>query len=411
MAAFSDKVSTSQSRPRELGEEIMFKRTRFQNGHLKREERKRGPKVWILRWRETAPDGRRVNRKVVVGTVEQYKTEATANKAVAALRIDINKETPQAVLRPLTVEQLVAHYKEKELPEEGSKKAYSTTRVCKSGLDIWILPRWGSYRLSDVRTTAVEDWLGGLPLAPATKARLRNIMHALFNHALRYEWLARNPITLVRQSAKRQRTPDVLEVSEIKALLAELQEPVKTMVFLDASTGLRISELLGLKWADIDFDALEIHLSRAIVDQVVGEMKTEASRKPIPLDSGLAEVLRDWRARSAYNRPEDWVFASPRMNGTQPYSPDAMLSKVLRPAVKRAGITKRVGWHTFRHSYGTLLKANGEDVKVVQESLRHANSRITLEVYTQAVTTAKRQAQSRVVQMIRPEALGAVGTC
>ncbi len=121
------------------------------------------------------------------------------------------------------------------------------------------------------------------------------------------------------------------------------------MVFLAAATGLRISELLGLKWADIDFDALEINLSRAIVDQVVGDMKTEASRKPIPLDSGLVEVLLDWRARSAYNRPEDWLFASPRMKGTQPYSPDALLAKVLRPAVKRAGIAKRVGWHTFRH--------------------------------------------------------------
>lgn len=113
---------------------------------------------------------------------------------------------------------------------------------------------------------------------------------------------------------------------------------------------------------------------------------------------------------SAYNRPEDWLFASPRMKGTQPYSPDALLAKVLRPAVKRVGITKRVGWHTFRHSFATLLKSNGEDVKVVQEALRHANSRITLEVYTQATTPAKRKAQSKVVQMIRPEALGAVGT-
>jgi integrase len=84
---------------------------------------------------------------------------------------------------------------------------------------------------------------------------------------------------------------------------------------------------------------------------------------------------------------------------------------VIRPAVKRAGITKRVGWHTLRHSYATLLKANGEDVKVVQESLRHANSRITLEVYTQATTPAKRQAQSKIVQMIRPDALGAIVIC
>jgi integrase len=97
------------------------------------------------------------------------------------------------------------------------------------------------------------------------------------------------------------------------------------------------------------------------------------------------------------------------MSGKQPYSPDALLAKALHPAVQRAGINKRVGCHTFRHSLGTLLKANGEDVKVVQESLRHANSRITLDTYTQAVTPAKRQAQARVVQMLRSEPVGQIG--
>jgi integrase len=389
----------------------MFKRTTYQNGHLSREERKTGPDVWIFRWRETSHDGRRVNRKVVVGTVEQYKNEAAANKAVAALRIEINNETPRT-FRPLTVEQLVAHYKERELRDDCSKKAASTVAIYKSNLDNWIVPRWGSYRLTDVRTTAVEDWLRSLisgktgkPLAPATKAKIRNMMHTLFNHAIRYEWLERNPITLVRQSAKRQCVPDVLEIAEIKGLLAELQEPAKTMVFLAASTGLRVSELIGLKWGDFDFDRLEINLSRGVVDGVVGTMKTEASRKPIPLDSRLAEVVLDWRGRSAYIGQEDWLFASPQMKGAKPYSPDTILSKVIRPAVKRAGITKRVGWHTFRHTFATLLKANGEDVKVVQESLRHANSRITLDTYTQAVTPAKRLAQAKIVTMIRPTAV------
>ena len=67
------------------------------------------------------------------------------------------------------------------------------------------------------------------------------------------------------------------------------------------------------------------------------------------------------------------------------------------------GIKKPIGWHTFRHSYATHLKANGEDIKVVQEALRHANSRITLDTYTQALTPAKREAQTKVVRMILPE--------
>jgi integrase len=79
------------------------------------------------------------------------------------------------------------------------------------------------------------------------------------------------------------------------------------------------------------------------------------------------------------------------------------LLKIIQPAALRAGITKRVGWHTFRHSYSSLLIANGENVKVVQELMRHASSRFTLDVYSQARKAAKRQAQQRVVQMILPE--------
>ena len=77
-----------------------------------------------------------------------------------------------------------------------------------------------------------------------------------------------------------------------------------------------------------------------------------------------------------------------------------VLAKVIRPAAKRAGIKKSIGWHTFRHTYSTMLIANGENVKVVQELMRHANSRCTLDVYSQARVTAKREAQRRLTQMI-----------
>jgi integrase len=374
----------------------MFKRTRYQNGCLTREKRKTRPSVWIFRWREETPNGR-VNRKAQVGTVEQYRTKSAAHNAVQALRININKQTPQ----PRTVKQLVEHYIEKELSQENTSKAYSTRHVYRSSINTWILPAWGTHSLGEVKTVAVEDWLHTLPLANGTKAKVRSIMSAIFNHAMRYEWMDRNPITLVRQSAKRERVPNVLDVEEIKALLAELKEPFRTMVFLAASTGLRVSELLALKWQDIDFAALEINLTRGIVHQVVGEMKTEASKKPIALDISLAEILLGWRGRTPYNRDESWVFASPEMSGQQPYWPDSALRKAIRPAAVRAQINKHIGWHTFRHSFATLLKANGEDVKVVQESLRHANSRITLDTYTQAVSPAKRRAQAKVVEMIR----------
>jgi integrase len=80
-----------------------------------------------------------------------------------------------------------------------------------------------------------------------------------------------------------------------------------------------------------------------------------------------------------------------------------VLSKLIRPAAVHAGIKKWIGWHTFRHTYSSTLIANGENVKVVQELMRHASSRFTLEVYTRAKARAKRDAQQRIVEMMLPE--------
>jgi len=102
------------------------------------------------------------------------------------------------------------------------------------------------------------------------------------------------------------------------------------------------------------------------------------------------------RQGTIYSTPDDWVFASPRRKGKRPRRPEGVLSKIIRPAAVRAGIKKRIGWHTFRHTYSSTLVANGENLKVVQELMRHASSRFTLEVYTQAKARAKRDAQQRM---------------
>ena len=185
-------------------------------------------------------------------------------------------------------------------------------------------------------------------LAPSTKAKIRNVMSVLFNHAIRYEWLeqGKNPILLVRQGPATNH-PRVLEPEELRALLFQLDHCFRVMVLLDAATGLRRSELLALKWEDIDFERLQINLRRSIYLNVVGNCKTEASRKPVPLDLTLASELWTWKQDSAYGQPNDWAFASPHSQGRNPYWPDILLFRVVRPAAARAGIRKHIGWHTF----------------------------------------------------------------
>ena len=378
-------------------------RQTFQHGSLTTETRNTGNQVWVFRWRETGPAGKRIRRKVIVGTKQEYPTKAKAEKAAAALRLDIAKEQPQRARATLTVNQLAAHYTETELDDKDPSKAYSTRECYRAMIDLYICPRWGRYRLGDVRTIAVEDWLGDLSLANSSKAKIRNVFHALYSHAQRYEWHDANPITKVRQSAMRQKVPDILGADELAGLLTALPDPFRSMVFVAAATGLRRGELIGLQWADVDFEAGLIQPRRSIVNQHIGKLKTIASAKPVALDPDLAQALGALKANSRFNEPRDWVFASPASAGKKPYWPDMVLNRRVRPAAASLGITKRIGWHTFRHTYASLLKHNGADVKVVQDSLRHANARITMELYTQALSEDKRTAQTKVVQMMLPK--------
>ena len=225
-------------------------------------------------------------------------------------------------------------------------------------------------------------------------------MSVLFNHACRYEFFDRNPICLVRQSAKRRTAPTVMLPAEIKALLNGLGIRERTLVLLAASTGLRQSELFGLKWGDVDFAQGTMNVTRSIVYGVVGPCKTESSQKPAPVHPLLADALTMWKGHSAYTKPNDWVFASRRCRGRKPYWGQAILRKYIRPVAQRVGIQKRFGWHTFRHTYSTLLRSVGTEFKVMQELLRHSSLRSTLDIYTQAVTPAKHAAQAAVVALV-----------
>jgi integrase len=129
----------------------------------------------------------------------------------------------------------------------------------------------------------------------------------------------------------------------------------RTLALLDAATGLRVSELLALRWSDVDFENLELNVTRSIWHQVVGNCKTEASAKPVPMDSYMAEDLLRWRRQSDYASDDDFVFASETMKGKQPYWPDNLMKRHIRPVARANGINKNIGWHTFRHSFGTLL--------------------------------------------------------
>ena len=153
----------------------------------------------------------------------------------------------------------------------------------------------------------------------------------------------------------------------------------------------------------MNFSDLQISIQSSIYQGMIGDCKTEASRKPIPLNERVAADLWWWKETTKYADSDDWIFASSRNRGQKSFWANTILQKVIGPAASKAGIRKKIGWHTFRHTYSTLLIANGENVKVVQDLMRHASSRLTLEIYSQAQIAAKRQAQKRLVQALFPD--------
>jgi integrase len=397
---------------------------RYRNGCLGTIKRKDGIERWLFRWRERRLDGTLRERNKIIGSVRDYpETSKKLQETVARLRLNINTDGPTE-LTSITMAKVVEHYIVHELADCGADgKAYSTRSKKTQVLNRWILPRWGKLELRAIKTVAVEQWLTGLVtsrfgkrkrLAGGTKEKIRDAMSSVFNHAIRWEFTDRNPITGptkrsgVRVSAKRERTPDILDVQEMQLLLAALGIRERAMVFLAMPAGLRRGELAGLQRGDFDFDSLHVSVTRSLVDQHVGPVKTEASRKLMPIDEYVAQDLLAWYALTPYKQPFDYVWATDAnragaKRGKQPVWLSTVMRDHVQPAARRLGITKKLSWHTFRHTFSTLLKSNGEDVKVVQELLRHATAKMTLDTYTQALSPQKRAAQSKVVSMIRPK--------
>ena len=369
---------------------------RYQRGSLSLQKRKSQPDAWVYRYYADEGD-RRVYKKKFLGTVIEFPKRKDAEKAVAQLRVDVNDG---ASFAPMNLEQLVTHYKRVELP----LKAHSTAEGYKNYLTLHIVPKWGKHSLSAIKSVEVETWLrnlkkvNGKPASPGTKTKIRNLMSALFAHAVRYEWAARNPITAVRTSAKRLRTPDILTAEELQALLLKLSQRERVMVLIAAITGLRRGELIALRWQDVDFELFQANVTHAVWHNVEGDCKTEASRKPVPLPQLVIEELKHWRSVTLYRADTDYLFPSVAKNGSQPLQPDMILRRHIRPALKQLGVTKRIGFHSFRHGLAVMLRQQGVDLKTAQELLRHANSRITLEVYQQAVGAEKRVAQGLAVR-------------
>ena len=207
----------------------------------------------------------------------------------------------------------------------------------------------------------------------------------------------RNPMELVmiKGSTKRMRHPRSLTVEEFRSFAGNLGEPFRTIALLCVCLGLRISECLALRWSDVDWLNGKLRVERGIVCQHVDDVKTAESRKLMPIDVCLLNVLKAWKQVTQFGAAEDWMFASPVQIGRLPWSYD-QIWRVYQKAAKVAGIGG-LGTHSLRHTYRSWLDSVGTPVGVQQKLMRHADIRTTMNVYGDAATDEMTEAHSKAV--------------
>jgi integrase len=357
--------------------------------------------VWVFLFREDSK-----HRSVNIGTVEKYPTKASAEKAANKIRKDINGRREFVYVR-----DLLNKYEKEGLPDR------EVTQASYLSFAKRIRERWGSVRLDMMAKDlmGVEQWINSLQTYPTkntpsrdlskkSKIHVKAFIHRLFERAIFWNLLdlQRNPIGLVSVKGRGGRVKPmvVVTVEQYLKILADpkLPEHAKVMVQIAMCLGLRASETLGLKWIDIDFEQSTIRVRRSVVGATEDDTKTPESAQTIPAHPELMEALRVWKETQDVN---GWVFGSP-LTG-RPYWRGVMQQDHLTPAGGRAGITG-LGWHSFRHTYRTMLRESGQPMEVQQKLMRHTDIRTTMGYGEQSMIEERKAANILIFEKVRKKA-------
>jgi len=395
----------------------MFTRQRHISGSLRRLKRKKGPDVWEYRYPDRSKAGSPL-RAMTFGTIE-FPTKTAIQKHIDTLLWKINGDAPQSISQELSFGGVCDRYIQDEHLraisglKRGQQNTFGNLKVSTARgywqiIENHIRPKWGTVPVNMVTASQVQDWFKQLPCGAATKTHVKALLYRLFERAMFWGVIPvqRNAMELVEiKGARRAKRPKVLTPEQCLQVLSALRQPYRTMVLVALCTGLRVGEILGLKWSDFDFDKLSVQVVRAVVRGIVDRCKTETSEDELPLDPTFATELLEWKKQCPPSA-DGWLFPSPRTG--QPYEPGTIQQKVLRKAGDELGIPN-LGFHSFRHSYRAMLDACGAPVGVQQRLLRHAQVSTTMDIYGGALMASKRQANTAVVKMVMEPNLVLIG--
>ena len=349
--------------------------TRVPTGHVFRVERARGP-VWYAKYR--LPDGRQVQKKLGPAWTERGRPPAgyfTKRQAEAWLREildEARRGTPSGMVRTgASFADAAAEWLRYVEHDRGRKP--STVDGYRSIVRSELLPRFGDMALESVTPPVIEAWQASMTQAASTRTKALVLMHGIFQRARKVWSLPTNPVADVEKPPlSRSGDLQVFSPEEVWALVRAAASEQDAALFLTAAfTGLRMGELLALRWRDVDFAGSSV---RVRASDYAGHLTKAKSGKvrAVPLAPDVASALAQLGRRENWVGDDDLVFAGEAGS----YLDGSALRRRYKAALDAAGL-RPLRFHDLRHTFGTRMIAKA-DIRRVQEWMGHADIQTTM---------------------------------
>lgn len=270
-----------------------------------------------------------------------------------------------------------------ETYKKGVVKDHTYNFTYKSNIEKYLIPYFGKAHISEIQQIDIQKYFNtvksedGKPLAKSTLEKHKLILKSMFDAAIDNDLCIRNPV----KNIKFQHVSDTAvknvwtkEQAEIAEEYARRQWRLDVVMYLN--TGLRRSELLGLKWTDIDFEENTLHVQRAVVQTkgkiVVDRPKSATSDRIVPFSAEFGKYLKKFLSDNEYVIGTDGI--------TSPSTYAKQFSKFMEKLNAATGVPILTP-HELRHTYGTLKRAEGVDIYTIQKVMGHADISITAGIY------------------------------
>jgi len=268
--------------------------------------------------------------------------------------------------------------------------------------------------LRDLTPLAVQRYLSGMAgssLSQESRDKIRDLLSSVLGSAVQYGYLVKNPVEGLRlpKPKRGKRVKPFIVPQAFECLLNLIPEPYATMVYVAVFTGLRVSELVGLRWRNVSADTITI--DERFCRGEWGPPKSEAANATIAVNREVIERIhrlktlvvevKAGRATRHHvvvksDRPDDLVFQSVAKGA--PMRDNNILVRHIKPAARKLGIGW-VNWQVLRRSHATWLKMAGADVKDAQAQMRHSRATTTLDIYQQFVPESQRRAVDKLTAL------------